>query len=332
MALSLVKGDLDGRATAAFWQEVRQMLDQEYPEHVMIAEGGNPAVAVGLGGFHIDFCLPWRMPAYNSLFRKSVTNEGGSQSGVDRYGFNVFDNLGHGNIQEFMDEFQRHFQVIRDLGFICIPEGNHDLHPRLSQGRSRDEILQALLFTFCMPGVPFLYYGDEIGMRTVWGLHSKEGSYDRTGIRTPMQWDASPNAGFSTAPAEKLYLPLDPADDRPTVQAQESDPASLLNQVRRLIELRRTHPALQANAEFQVLYAERGRMPIVLGRRKVGERLVIAINPTAQAVSTTLEISAEMGGASSEAETLFGQPGALVKQGAAWTISLPPASGGIYRV
>jgi maltose alpha-D-glucosyltransferase/alpha-amylase len=328
MALSLVKGDLDGHATAAFWQEIRHMLDQEYPEHVMIAEGGNPAIAVGLGGFHIDFCLPWRMPAYNSLFRRSVTNEGGSQTGVDPYGFNVFDSLGHGNICEFMDEFLRHYNAIQDLGFICIPSGNHDLHPRISQGRSRDEILQALLFTFCMPGVPFLYYGDEIGMRTVWGLPGKEGSYDRTGIRTPMQWDASPNAGFSTAPVEKLYLPIDPADDRPTVQAQEGDPTSLLNQVRRLIELRRTHPALQANAEFQALYAERGRMPIVLGRRKVGERLVIAINPTAQAVSTTLELT----GASSEAETLFGQPGALVKQGQAWKVSLQPASGGIYRV
>jgi glycosidase len=328
MALSLVKGDLDGKATAVFWQEVRQMLDQDYPEHVMIAEGGNPAVAVGLGGFHVDFCLPWRMPAYNSLFRKSTPHEGGTFSGVDPYGFNVFDGMGHGNIQEFMNEFLRHYQVIQELGFICIPEGNHDLHPRISQGRNPQEILQALLFTTCMPGVPFLYYGDEIGMRTVWGLPGKEGSYDRTGIRTPMQWDDSRNAGFSSASAEALYLPVDPAEDRPTVQVQESNPASLLNQMRRLIELRRSQPALQADAEFEVLFAKRGRMPVIFERRKDGERLVIAINPTAQVVSTELDIS----GMNTIPETLFGSDGAWSPGDTAWRIELPPASGGIYRM
>jgi glycosidase len=328
MALSLVKGDLDGSATAAFWLEVRHMLDREFPEHVMIAEGGNPAVAVGQGGFHIDFCLPWRMPAYNSLFRKSITNEGGSTSGVDPYGFSVFDGLGHGNIREFMDEFERHYDAIRDLGFICIPEGNHDLQPRISQGRSPAEVLQALLFTMTMPGVPFIYYGDEIGMRTLWGLASKEGSFDRSGIRTPMQWDASPNAGFSHAASDQLYLPVDPAEDRPTVQAQEVDPVSPLNQLRRLIDLRRTRPALQADAEWQVLYAARGRMPIVYERRKDGERLVIAINPTLQPARVRLAVD----GMNTIPQAVWGCPDAFRADGDAWIIDLPPAAGGIFRL
>ena len=328
MALSLVKGDLDGAATAAVWREVREMLDRDYPEHVMIAEGGNPAAAVGAGGFHIDFCLPWSMPAYNSLFRKSVTNEGGSQVGIDRYGFSVFDGQGHGNIREFMDEFQRHYAVTKDLGFICIPEGNHDLHPRISSGRSPAEVLQALLFTFTMPGVPFLYYGDEIGMRTLWNLPCKEGSFERAGIRTPMQWDASPNAGFSPAPAEQLYLPIDPASDRPTVQAQQNDPASLLNQVRGLVALRRSLPALAADAAWQILYAERGRMPIVYQRQAGSEQLIIAVNPTLQPASVTLEIA----GLQSPPQTLWGCAGAFHPDGSRWRIDLPPASGGIYRL
>ena len=328
MALSLVKGDLDGKATGTVWQDVRQMLDRDYPEHVMISEGGDPEMAVGLGGFHVDICLPWRMPGYTSLFRKSVTDEGGNPVGFDRYPFNVFDGMGHGNIREFMDEFLRHYQAIKELGFICVPEGNHDLHPRISAGRSMGEIMQALLFTFCIPGVPFLYYGDEIGMRTGWGLPSKEGSHGRSSVRTPMQWDASTNAGFSTASADRLYLPIDPADDRPTVQGQENDSASLLNQVRKLIELRRNQVALQADADLQVLYAERGRMPIVFERSKAGERLIIAINPTLQAVSTTLEIP----GVSVAPEKLFGLEGAFKPKGASWEIELSPASGGIYRV
>jgi glycosidase len=326
MALSLVKGDLDGSATAAVWQEIRQILDEEYPEHVMVAEGGNPALSVGLGGFHVDFCLPWKMPAYNSLFRKSIQNEGGSQDGVDPYGFNVFDRSGHGNIQEFMDEFIRHYANIKELGFISIPAGNHDLHPRISQGRTQAEILQAFLFIMTMPGVPFVYYGDEIGMRTVSGLESKEGSYDRTGIRTPMQWDDSSNAGFSSASSDQLYLPLDSAENRPSVEAQEQDPNSILNQLRKLVDIRRTHPALRADADFIIRYAERGAMPIVFERCKGEERLLIAINPTGYPVDVSLSIEK----LKSVPKTLWGYDNAVHQDSKGWRISLPPASGGIY--
>ena len=65
---------------------------------------------------------------------------------------------------------------------------------------------------------PVLYYGDEIGMRYL-PLPTKEGGYFRTGSRTPMQWDNSANLGFSAAAADKLYLPVDPAADAPTVTA-----------------------------------------------------------------------------------------------------------------
>ena len=69
-------------------------------------------------------------------------------------------------------------------------------------------------------------------------------TYNRAGARTPMQWDDGPNAGFSTAAADRLYLPVDPAPDRPTVAAQLADEGSLLHLVRRLIALRRSTPAL----------------------------------------------------------------------------------------
>jgi maltose alpha-D-glucosyltransferase/alpha-amylase len=304
------------------------MLDRDYPDHAMIAEGGSPRVAVGLGGFHVDFCLPWRMPAYNSLFRKNVTNEGGSTVGVDSYGFSVFDGQGHGNIREFMDEFERHYAAVREVGFIAIPEGNHDLHPRLSFNRTPGEALQALLFTFTMPGVPFLYYGDEIGMRTLMGLPSKEGSYDRSGIRTPMQWDGSPNAGFSTAAPERLYLPVDPAPDRPTVTEQERDPGSMLNRTRALIALKRAHPALRADAAWRPLYAARGEMPIVYERSCEGARVIVAINPTLRPASVALALE----GVSGCPRALWGAPDVFVQEGERWRVSLPPASGGVYEV
>ncbi len=56
---------------------------------------------------------------------------------------------------------------------------------------------------FTMPGAPFLYYGDEIGMRYRW-LPTKEGGYHRTGSRTPMQWDNGRNMGFSSVIADQI--------------------------------------------------------------------------------------------------------------------------------
>lgn len=182
--------------------------------------------------------------------------------GVDPYGFNVFGAMGHGNVMEFLDEFTRHYERVKDYGFMTIVEGNHDLHPRISFGRSEKEILQVFLFTMTMPGVPFIYYGDEIGIRSVDGLPSKEGSYHRSMIRTPMQWDNQlENAGFSTAPFEKLYLPINPEPGRPAVASQLQDPLSLLNQTKKL------------KAGINTLWGQDRAI------RKSGDQWIIRLNP-----------------------------------------------------
>ena len=136
-----------------------------------------------------------------------------------------------------------------------------------------------MAFGLTMPGVPFLYYGNEIGMRQLDGLPQVEGAYKpRAGARTPMQWTGGKNLGFSTAEPAKLYLPVDPAADAPNVAAQENDPDSLLNRVRRLIPLKHTEPALAAYAEFVPLYAEPS-LPVCL---RAGQRrpvLLVVFNP-----------------------------------------------------
>src|SRR5699024_2567052 len=94
---------------------------------------------------------------------------------------------------------------------------------RLARRIQGDRLVIAFAFLLSMPGAPFIYYGDEIGMRYVEGLTSVEGGYGRTGSRTPMQWDDSLNAGFSAAPPDQLYIPLDEKPDRPTAAAQMKD-------------------------------------------------------------------------------------------------------------
>jgi len=107
-------------------------------------------------------------------------------------------------------------------------------------------------------------------LRSPQSLKSKEGGYGRTGARTPMQWDTTPNAGFSSAPTDRLYLPVEAAQDRPNVATQRTEFDSILNRVRQLIALRQAHPALCASGSFEPIYAEAGKLPFVYkGRRRM---------------------------------------------------------------
>ncbi|HHB89862.1 MAG TPA: maltose alpha-D-glucosyltransferase [Anaerolineae bacterium] len=112
------------------------------------------------------------------------------------------------------------------------------LAPLLDNDHRTIELMHALIFA--LPGSPIIYYGDEIGMGdNIW-------LPDRNGVRTPMQWDDSPNAGFSTA----ATLPTPVIDDpiygyrRVNVAAQQADPDSLWHRLRRMIRIYKALPAL----------------------------------------------------------------------------------------
>lgn len=132
--------------------------------------------------------------------------------------------------------------------------GNHDeirLASRLPAGHDR---LAALLL-LTLRGTPFLYYGDELGMKQTpipmaeekdpWSRRVEFRSRD--GERTPMQWNSGPNAGFSTAEASP-WLPI--ADDHTTVNVESelADPDSMLNMYRRLLDVRRESEALRVGS------------------------------------------------------------------------------------
>jgi maltose alpha-D-glucosyltransferase/alpha-amylase len=121
------------------------------------------------------------------------------------------------------------------------------LAPLLGNDRRKIELLNALLFS--LPGTPVIYYGDEIGM----GDNVYLG--DRNGVRTPMQWSADRNAGFSTANPHRLYMPLITEQgyhyESVNVETQAANPASLLSWMRQLIALRKRHGVLgRGSIEF----------------------------------------------------------------------------------
>ena len=141
----------------------------------------------------------------------------------------------------------------------------------LLKTRPQIELMMGLLFS--LPGTPVLYYGDEIGM----GDNIYLG--DRDGVRTPMQWNADRNAGFSSANPQKLFLPVttDPEYryESVNVESQQRTAGSLLWWTKRLIALRKQHPALgQGTLEF--LQPENGRVLSFLRTTSAQAILVVA--------------------------------------------------------
>ena len=303
MAHSLVKHDENGKGTIKLWQDVRAFLDREFPDAAMVSEWGEPDKSL-LGGFHMDFLLHFGPSHYNDLFR------------CDKPFFG-----GNGDASGFVKKYLESRKKAGKNGLICIPSGNHDM-TRLAKYIHGDRLKMCFVFLLTMPGAPFIYYGDEIGMRYVEDIPSVEGGYERTGSRSPMQWDDTVNAGFSAAPSDRLYIPTDPASDRPTVKSQENDENSLLNEVKKLTSLRAEHTAIQSHADLEFVYCEKDRCPLAYIRSDKKEKLLVILNPSDKKVSFAFD------GKIGKAVYLLGET-ASQRSG---KITVPPCTAGIYNI
>ncbi|MGN0984010.1 MAG: alpha-amylase family glycosyl hydrolase [Gemmiger sp.] len=285
MASSLVKNDTRHKKyTCAIWRDIAAMLRAEYPEAALVSEWNDPRRSLK-NGFDMDFMLEWQGNGYSWLMRNY---EGATDSNPHNIGKAYFCADSDTDIHKFLDDWLPAYKDTRKDGLYCLITCNHDTI-RPSAGLTVPELKLAYAMLFTMPGAPFLYYGDEIGMRYL-PLPTKEGGYFRTGSRTPMQWDGTANLGFSTAPADKLYLPVDPAADAPTVAAQQEDPDSLLNTVRALLAFRHAYEDLDSDAPFEVLYAPKAKS----GQRPFAYRrgdLICAVNPALDEAVLPLELS-----------------------------------------
>ena len=146
------------------------------------------------------------------------------------------------------------------------------LAPLMQNHRGRIHLMNGLLFSF--PGTPILYYGDEIGM----GDNIYLG--DRNGVRTPMQWSADRNAGFSRANPQQLFLPaiIDPQYhyEQVNVEVQQGSPYSLLWWTKRLIAMRRRFRAF-GRGSMEFLYPE-NRKILAFVRRYEEETILVVAN------------------------------------------------------
>ncbi len=172
------------------------------------------------------------------------------------------------------------------------------LAPLLQYHRQKIELMHGLLMS--LPGTPVLYYGDEIGM----GDNVYLG--DRNSVRTPMQWNADRNAGFSTANPQRVFLPvnIDPQChyESVNVEGQLDNPDSLLRWVRRIIALRKRHPVF-GRGRIEFVYSDNPRV-LSFVRRDDHEAVLVVANLSRFAQFVELDLAAHRGVTPRE---LFGQ-------------------------
>ena len=286
MASSLVKNDPDKSATIKLWKDdLMRWFDAEYPEGVLIAEWFNPAQSVAQAGFDLDFFCHDGQYNYSTLFFYGRRGFGPNATVSTPY----FDKAGAGELKTWYDLYTYQYGAVGNTGYVCMPTGNHDFNRVCTEGRTTPEELKvAMTFFLTMPGVPFIYYGDEIGLKQNPAAPSTDGSGFRAGCRIPMLWDGTANAGFSTAPIDRIYIPQDPDPERMTVEKAEADPNSLLHYVRTLLNLRKEVKSLGADASWRLVSSLDQPYPMVYERKLGNERCRVVLNPSGKQVSVTL--------------------------------------------
>jgi maltose alpha-D-glucosyltransferase/alpha-amylase len=275
--------------THAFLKEMRRFMDERYPGRLLLCEANQPPHEVrAYFGEGDEFQMAFHFPLMPRIFMSMRTGDAGpirsaldaTPSIPDGCQWAIFlrnhDELTLEMVspteREWMwNEYAPEPRMRINLGI------RRRLAPLLDHDLRKIELAYSLLFT--LPGSPILYYGDEIGMAD--NVHLS----DRNGVRTPMQWSAALNGGFSQAPAQKLYAPV--IQDHAygpryvSAEAQRADANSLLNLIRRMIAVRNEYPVFGwgdfdwANCENEHVAA--------YSRRLDGERVLILQNLTAAA-------------------------------------------------
>ena len=268
MADSLVKNDDEVKSgTCQVWRDIISRVQVQYPDAALVSEWNNPASAIGMAGFQMDFFLDWYGNGYNLLMR-DYDDTGRDES--------FFKKDSKRSILDFLDEYLPKYESVKDKGLYCLITGNHDMI-RAAYNLEERELKLAYAFLFTMPGAPFLYYGDEIGMHYQ-ELPSKEGGYTRTGSRTPMQWNNDLNCGFSTAKGEMLYLPVEQGETVPNVAEQEKREDSLLHTVREILAIRGRFTDFENHTNLRIVYADRDRRSFAYQRGSI----MMLCNPSGQ--------------------------------------------------
>ncbi|MFF2844567.1 maltose alpha-D-glucosyltransferase [Paenarthrobacter sp. NPDC057981] len=293
-------------ATHTFLQDLRRMVDENYPGRVIIAEANQPPHEVveyfgtdDAPECHMAFHFPIMPRLYYALrdqkaapiietLRDTPEIPRGAQWGTFLR-----------NHDELTLEMVAAEERAAMLGWYA-PDPRmranigirRRLAPLLDNSRSEIELINALLLS--LPGSPFLYYGDEIGMGdNIW-------LDDRDAVRTPMQWNPDRNAGFSSADPGKLYLPVIQSlvynFSMANVEAEAAHSGSLLRWTRQILSVRKNHPVFglggfrHIEADHEVVLAYVRELPAGNPEGADAETILCVFNLSQHPVAATLDI------------------------------------------
>ncbi|HEU4344956.1 MAG TPA: maltose alpha-D-glucosyltransferase [Candidatus Binatia bacterium] len=287
--------------THSFLKELRAHVDKKYKNRMLLAEANQwPEDAVTYFGSGDECHMAFHFPVMPRLFMGVHMEDRFPVIDILEQTPAIPDNCQWALFLRNHDELTLEMVTDEDRDYMYNVYANDPrarinlgirrrLAPLLGNNRRKMELLNSLLFS--LPGTPVIYYGDEIGM----GDNIYLG--DRNGVRTPMQWSADRNAGFSRANPQRLYLPviIDPEHHYETVnvEAQQQNPSSLLWWMKRLVLLRKNHQAF-GRGTIEFLYPE-NRKALVFIRRFQEENILVVANLSRFVNYVELDLSAYKG-------------------------------------
>lgn len=283
--------------THAFLKKLRAHIDQKYPGTVFLAEANMwPEDSASYFGDGDECHMNYHFPVMPRMFM-SIQME-------DRYPItDIFDqtppipdncqwamflrNHDELTLEMVTDEERDYmYKVYAKDPKARINLGiRHRLAPLMDNNRRKIELMNALLFS--LPGTPVIYYGDEIGMGDNFYLG------DRDGVRTPMQWNADRNAGFSKANPQQLYLPviLDPEYQYGAinVELQKANTSSLFWFMKQAINLRKKYKVF-GRGDLRFIHSDNPKV-LAFTRSYDNEHLLAVVNLSkfSQAVELKLD-------------------------------------------
>lgn len=272
--------------THEFLKKIRSIVEQDYPGRILLCEANQwPRDVVHYFGKGDEFQMAFQFPVMPRIFLGLIDGEAEpirwalSQTGtipescqwctfLRNHDELTLEMVTDEERKVMWDHYAPQKRMRSNLGI------RRRLAPLLDNDRRKIELAYSILFT--IPGTPIVYYGDEIGMGDNIYLH------DRNGVRTPMQWDGSPLAGFTTS--TKPFSPLIKSEDhepsRVNVRDQVNDPNSLWHVIRNMIRIRKDHPFL---ANEKIHWIQCGNPHLAVYKRvSTGEEIIVLQNMSAE--------------------------------------------------
>ncbi len=307
--------------THEYVAEIRKMVDEEFPGRILLAEANQmPSEVVDYFGTEEkpECHMCFHFPVMPRLFRSLREEKATSIIDVLAETPDIPEGTQWGTFLRNHDELTLEMVTPEERSAMYswyAPDSRmranvgirRRLAPLLDNSRAEIELIHAMLLS--LPGSPYLYYGDEIGMgENIW-------LDDRDAVRTPMQWTPDRNAGFSTADPGKLYLPVIQSlvyhHNNVNVEAQMAHSGSLLHWVRAMLHKRKQHPVFGLGT-FDVRPVDNDALLAYVreltGRGEDQDEVVLCVNNvSSRPQAGTIELPERFAGAT--VKDLFGGAG-----------------------